>query len=349
MNLALIFNQLQYLNLLWVVAVVAVLVVLAIWARRRALARFASNAMMRRLAPQAAPIRRYVKAGCVLAAMLALVVGMLDPRWGRHWRELPQRGIDVIFALDVSRSMLARDTAPNRLGQARQMIKDMVGRMHGDRVGLVTFAGTSQQKVPLTNNYHDLTMALDAVGPHSVQRGGSKIGDAIRAATACFVDKTAGHKAIVLISDGEDQDSMPIEAARAAAKEKGIRLFTIGLGDAESGTTIPTGAAGQPLMHQGKAVITKMQRQTLEQVALAGDGAFIPAGTQYVDMAQVYDRYISGIQQRAYEQARVNSYIPRYQWFAAAALVLLLADLLISERRRVARAVTSTYRMVLSG
>src|SRR6185312_14360819 len=171
----------------------------------------------------------------ITASMALMVLALVDFRWGKVWREVPQKGIEVMFVLDVSRSMLAEDAAPNRLERAKQQIKDTIDEMAGDRVGLLVFAGDTKQQIPLTTHYDDFKQMLDEVGPQNVRRGGSRLGDAITAASQSFLTKSNAHKAMVVFTDGEDQESKPIEAARRAHKETGVRIFTVGLGDMEKG------------------------------------------------------------------------------------------------------------------
>ncbi|MCD4825026.1 MAG: VWA domain-containing protein [Phycisphaerae bacterium] len=330
-----IFNHPEYWNLLWIVTAVAVLVIAGIFLRRRAIDRFAGTKLQPHLLPRVSSWRRWTRAGLFVLAMLLMAGAMTDPRWGKKWAEIPQKGVDVIFALDVSRSMLAGDVSPNRLSRAKQYICDMMDEMGGDRVGLVVFAGKTKQKVPLTSNYSDVKMALEEIDTQSVGRGGSLIGDAIRTAAGCFVDKTADHKAIVVITDGEDHESYPVEAARRALRQKGIRVYTVGLGDMSHGSRIPVRRTGEGtfyLKQNGQEVWTKLDGKMLEKTALAGGGAYIPAGTRQVDMAEVYRRHIAAIAQREFRQARVNRYIPRYQWLVGLALGLLLIETLLASQ-----------------
>jgi Ca-activated chloride channel family protein len=305
-------------------------------ARRRAALKFASARARNLIVPGAAAARHWLSAILVLASMALLVVALMDVRWGKAWREVPQKGIEVMFVLDVSRSMLAEDVTPNRLSRAKQQIKDMVDAMAGDRIGLVVFAGDTRQSVPLTSHYEDFKQTLDSVGPHSVRSGGSRLGDAIEAAANGFISKTNEHKAMVIFTDGEDQESHPPEIAKKLYADKGIRIFTVGLGDMYQGARIPeteTGRGGY-VQYQGQQVWSKMNGQILSQVATESHGAYIPAGTKRVNMADVYHGYVANLEQTEFETARINAWIARYQWFAAPALVLLLLELFISTRNR---------------
>ena len=300
---------------------------------RRALAQFASPNLLATLLPAVGRYRGRISTLLTLAALIGIVIGLIDIRWGKTWRDVPQKGIEVVFALDVSRSMLAEDLSPNRLERAKQDIKDLVNEMKGDRVGLVIFAGEARRKTPLTNHYEDFKQILDEVGPHNLDRGGSNLGAAIDLAAKSFLEKTADHKAIVLITDGEDHESQPLETAKKVHQKYGIRIFTIGLGDASQGALIPLAAreGGESFLeHQGEPVRSKLNGQILQQIATLTDGAFIPAGTKQVDMAAVYQQFIAGINQQDFETARVKVYTPRYQWFLGAAVACLVIEVLIS-------------------
>jgi len=287
------------------------------------------------LMPAGSMARRWVKAVVLLTALGALVLAIIDPRWGVYWEEVPSHGIDVMFVLDVSKSMLAEDIAPSRLERAKQDIKDVLEVLGGDRCGLVTFAGTAGLRCPLTTNYSSFIMALDEVEPSGAARGGSLLGDAIRMAADSFVDKIKEYKIIIVLSDGEDQGSFPIEAARKVHEEKGIRVYTVGLGDSSQGARIPMLKDGQKiyLQYEGQEVWTKMDPATLQQMALSGGGAFIPAGTSQIDLGQIYRQKIAGSEQREFQGSRVQRYKVRYQWFAGLALLLLMVETMISEVR----------------
>lgn len=303
-------------------------------ARRRAAARFASEALRRQLLPRTTFTKRWASVTLVLACLTMLTIALMDIRWGKTYREVPQKGIEVMFVLDVSRSMLAEDASPNRLARAKQQIVDMVDEMEGDRIGLVCFAGESRQTVPLTSHYEDFRQTLESVGPHSVRSGGSRLGDAISAAGSSFLSKTNDHKAIVVFTDGEDQESDPVGTAEKLYSEKGIRIFTVGLGDIDQGARIPESEneQGRYVSYRGEQVWSKLNGQILQQIAEKTSGAYIPAGTRRVNMSDVYHGYVANIEEEEFETAKVNTYIARYQWFAMPALVLLVIDVLVSTR-----------------
>jgi len=329
-------GNLSQLGWLWLVALCLAACVFAAVARRRARTQFATANLIGRALPPYRAFRRTVGTVLVTAAMALMVVALVDVRWGKVWRDVPQKGIEVMFVLDVSRSMLADDAAPSRLERAKQQIKDTVDEMAGDRVGLLVFAGDVKQQIPLTTHYDDFKQMLDEVGPHNVRRGGSRLGDAITAASHAFLTKSNAHKAMVIFTDGEDQESDPIAAARKAHDETGVRIFTVGLGDMDKGSRIPLEADGHRndhggyLEHDGQLVWSKLHGDILRQVATETDGAYVPAGTKQVNMSAVYHNYIADIEQTEFETARINQYEARYQWFLAPALLLLLVEIALT-------------------
>lgn len=327
------YGQLANLHWLWLVLIIAVVTITAISLHQRAVTQFATPNLLGRLIRGNQFSKSIVSTIFTLSALVLLVIALVDIRWGRVWREVPQRGIEVMFALDVSRSMLAADVAPNRLGRAKQYIKDIVNEMQGDRVGLILFAGQVKRQVPLTKHYDDFKQSLEEVGPHNLTRGGSNLGEAIRVATESFLEKVADHKAIVLFTDGEDHESKPIQAAQEAFDEHGARVFTVGLGDMETGARIPLQSGTRRtsyVEHQGEQIWSKLNGEILEEIAKTSEGAYIPAGTKQVDMAEVYHRFIGSVDEQEFDVAKINAYVPRYPWFLGAALLLLLADHLMS-------------------
>lgn len=329
------FDNLNSLHLLWVVAGLVAVVIYGAHRHGRLLHRLASGNLIEHLTAQVSRPRQRVRWVLLLVAMVMLVLAAIGPRWGVTYEEVPRRGIDIMFVLDVSRSMLAEDVKPNRLERSKQMIEDVLQALGGDRVGLVTFAGTSVLNCPLTINYSALRMTLDEIGPLVQTRGGTLIGDAIRLAAESFVDQVKQYKAIVVITDGEDQESYPVEAARKVFTDRGIRVYTVGLGDTGEGSRIPTEKEGQKLylQHQGQEVWSKMNPATLREIALAGGGAYVPVGTSNVDLGQVYREKIAPAELRDFEAARIERYNVQFQWFAGASLLLVLVSTLLSERR----------------
>lgn len=333
-------------NWLWLVLALAVLVILALRAQSRALVAFADHPLLARIAPRASVVRPALRAACALLAMFFLVLAVMDPRMGEEREAVKRRGAEVFFVIDVSRSMTAQDVSPSRLDRARQFAEDVVDALAGDRAGLVEFAGTAALRVPLTLNYGAFRMQLADLKPLSGARGGSALANAIDLAVASFPPASSTSRAIVVMSDGENLDGgkSPVDSARKAFEEKGVHIYTVGIGDAREGGRIPvgrSGAANQYLVHDGQEVWSKMDETTLREMASAGGGAFIPAGVGQVDMGRAYEQTVGQLERQEFESAMVTRRTPRFQWFAMMAFVLLLTACVLPDRRATVQEATA--------
>jgi len=245
-----------------------------------------------------------------------------------------------VVALDVSKSMLADDVVPNRLTNAKNALRLLTAELRqepGHRLALVAFAGTASIKVPLTLDYAYFDRTLETLGPETVSRGGTQLGTAVRTCLDAFDDKLRNYKDIVLITDGEDHESYPLEAAKEA-KKRGVILYTVGLGDKEQGQRIPVdrGTAGSPrtfLTHENEIVWTKLNDTVLREMASITGGAYVPAGTRDWRLDTIFREKIAKREARETQQRKHRRYVNRYQWFLGAALLLLLCEGLVRERR----------------
>jgi Ca-activated chloride channel family protein len=331
---ALSFDHPRLLQSLWALPVLWALYMWGFAKKRQALECFATPNLFETLIPSMSVARQQVKAVLVVASGGMLAVAMAGPRWGTQRQDVPLRGVEIIFVLDVSNSMLAEDVVPNRLQRAKLDIDEMLGVLRGDRVGLVTFAGSSTLTCPLTLNYGSFRHALEAAGMGSTPRGGTNIGDAVRKAADAFSGDLRDHKAVIVISDGDEtDDSYAVEASQAALAERGIRVFTVGLGDVAEGTRIPLGRGGGSgyLEYRGQEVRTKLEPALLQAMAAVADGAcFLNP-----DFRAVYDTLRSKVAPREFRATGRETRYARFHWFAGAALVLLLIETLTTNRKAV--------------
>jgi Ca-activated chloride channel family protein len=329
----------------WVVVALAIILIVGYFRRFALLKRIATFRLIPRLTSSSSIGRRRFRIAMLIGVATLAFLSLLDPRWGTRYKEVEQQGIDTFFVLDVSRSMLAQDVRPNRLNRAKTAIKDILDIMGSDRAGLITVAGDATLSVPLTLDYASLRLSLDDVSPRSVLRGGTKIGDGIRLARKSFTDDVQEFKTIIVLSDGEDMGSFPIEAAQDAANA-GISVYTVGIGDSITGARIPTTLNGQPsyITFEGKEVWTVMNPEELELVARAGGGAFVPAGTANLDLGSIYAQRIASDAGKSFDSVKLEQYIPRFQWFAIPALLILLGDSWISVRPKNKRTIR-TYEV----
>lgn len=331
----------EYAHLLWLVALAALAGVWAIFRRRRAQRLFVEASLLPRLARPAGWMRQVMRVALVCSTLAALTAAIMDPRWGEAEQQLGTRGIDVMVLLDASRSMLAEDVRPNRLERAKvALVQDLLPRLAGDRIGLIAFAGVAQLKCPLTNDYGFFRLVLDDVSPETVPQGGSLVGDAIRNATPGFDDAAHTQKVILLITDGEDQDSAPIEAARNLWNDKHIPIVAVALGNPREGARIPLpGPSGKYLEYQGEVVRSKAEFDQLRQIGSLSDlHGFVPVGTQDFDLGEIYQqRIVPAIAHRPELQRQRVTRPSRYHPFAVAALVLLLIESFMREGPRQGR------------
>ena len=273
-----------------------------------------------------------------LLLLLALVCGIIataTPRFGYYDERVFRTGVDVFILLDVSRSMLAEDVVPNRLDRAKSDIQDLLNRIAGDRVGLIAFAGKPIIKVPLTTDQGFYLQVLRSVDTNSAPRGGTAIGDAIRLALRAMPPEAGREQAIVLITDGEDQDSMPLEAAKDAAEQQ-VRILTIGLGNPTDGGRIPIrDRLGNVtyLKHDGQEVWSKMDETTLREIARLTEGAYVVAGTKTFDLGQIYADSIGRMQGNVSEMGFRQKLQHQFQVFLAIAILCLLVYIVFPEHR----------------
>lgn len=323
------FAEPGWAMLLWAVLALAGLL---FWLDARAgdrLARFLSPLMQSRLAEPVSPARRRT-AIVLLGLSLAMgVVALMRPQWGLHLVAMPRVGAEIMVCLDVSNSMLAEDVAPNRLERAKADLRDLLPYLRGDSVGLIAFAGRATVLAPITPDFSFLRLVLDSAGPKSVSRGGTRLEEPIRKAVAGFGAGAAVSRSIILITDGEDHDSFPLEAAKAAA-ERGIKILAIGFGD-EAGSPVQmtdpkTGAKRTLRDSSGNEVVTRLDGDTLREIALATGGAYVPAGTGVLDLQSIYETHIAGLTRGTLDGQSRTIRGEAYQWPILASLLLLVAS-----------------------
>lgn len=323
---------------LWgVAALLGMWIVLALRGRD-ALGRFLSPAMAARLVTRATTARAITTLVLFAVALGAGVWALMRPQTrGQDQAVLAsQFSADVMIVLDVSKSMLAEDVAPNRLTRAKAEISEMVRQLPGHRVGLVVFAGRAVQLCPLTPDHSYFNLVLRGVDVGSVSRGGTRIGEALRVATQGF-PAGPGAKLVVLITDGEDHESYPLEAAEVANRE-GVKLVAVGLGS-EAGSPItltdPKTGAKTQVTYDGQPVISKLDGETLRQMATTTGGAYVPAGTSALDLESIVRSNVTPILRAEADRMSVRRVRgERFAWPVALALFALIAALVVGARAR---------------
>jgi Ca-activated chloride channel family protein len=305
------------------------------WRKKQMLGLLAESPLLSAINTSVSRSKQILKATLLIAGFAAVVFALTRPAWNPKPREIKRKGRDVVILLDVSRSMLAEDIKPNRLGRAKIAIKDLMEQLRGDRIGIVTFAGNSSVKSPLTQDYAFVRMAIDRLTTESTTRGGTNVGDAIRQATSeVFDEQVKECKDIILITDCDDQAGSFPEKAAEQAGQKGIRIIAVGLGNPNEGARIPivsTDGTKTFLKYNSQEVWTKLDDKTLRKIASATGGAYIPVETGTFDLGQIYLDLIRSAGKRELESATILEYDEKFQIFLALGLLCLIGEVFVSE------------------
>lgn len=325
-------------SLLWLIALLPAALAFFVWAfrrRREALRRFADLRLLPALAPDLDERRQRWRAGMWLTALALLVLALAGPKWGFHWEEVRREGVDIIIALDTSRSMLAEDVKPNRLGRAKLAVEDLVKQLRGDRIGLVAFAGSAFVQCPLTLDYEAFTESLRAVEVGIIPKGGTALGEAIDAAVEAFEGHQGKHEALILITDGEDHEGQLEEATKQAANQ-GIKIYTVGIGTAE-GDLIPITVDGQQTFvkdRKGQVVKSRLDDDALKKIATDTNGAYVHAEGPSLGLDVVYNDYVGKMEKRELKSTMERRFEERFQIPLLLAVALFALEPLVGERRR---------------
>jgi Ca-activated chloride channel family protein len=322
--------------LFWLVLVPAAAALLAFALRRRrtALQRFAEARLLPTLVPDLDGRRTRWRAALLVAALTCLVLALAGPQFGFHWEEVRREGVDIIVAIDTSRSMLADDVKPNRLARAKLAVEDLLKQLRGDRIGLVAFAGTAFTQCPLTLDYQAFAESLRAVNVGIIPKGGTALAEAIDTSLNAFETHQSKYEALILITDGEDHEGKVVEAAQRAA-DRGLKVYTVGIGTTE-GELIPASTDQQQGFfkdRRGNVVKSRLDDDTLKKIAATTNGAYVHAAGPNLGLDEIYRDYIAPMDKRELQSAMQRRFEERFQIPLLAAFVLLLVEPLVGGRR----------------
>lgn len=344
------FAEPAWIHGVWFILVLLITLVFFEVRRLTAVGRLLSQRMSKRLVAMPTLVRRIIGHVLLCFALLALVVAMMRPQWGGVVQQLTKSQSQIMVCLDVSKSMLAEDVVPSRLERAKAEIESLLGLLDdSQQVGLIAFAGKATILSPMTTDFGFLKLILKETGPHSVGLGGTKIGDAIRAGTDSFRSAGDVNRLLLVITDGEDHDSFPIDAA-AYAGEKGVRIVSIGFGD-EAGSRIEitdsaTGKSSYLEDRDGDPVVSRLDGETLRDIALQTKGAYVPAGVGQLDLRSIYDAHISTMLKGTQSETQRVVRNEAYQWFVLLGFLLWGASLLLKLGRRVPPALLASLFVI---
>jgi Ca-activated chloride channel family protein len=325
----LMFARAHFLWLLLLVPVILLGYALLRRARRRRVRRFGEEALVDALMPSWSGAKGWWRTVLFCLGFACFAVGLARPMLGAKLVERETKGAEIMICLDVSNSMLAQDYTPDRLSRAKLAISRIVDRLDGDRIGLIIFAGSSFVQLPITTDYVSAKMFLNSINTESVPVQGTAIGDAILTAAKSFSTQSEKSRAIIVITDGENHEDDPVDAARQVA-DTGIRVYTIGVGSLR-GQPIPKDG---DLMKDkdGNIVVTRLDEETLKKIASVGNGAYVHAGGEEFGLNPILDE-IRKLEDERFNNVVFEEYDEQYMYFFAAALLFFVLEMLIGERR----------------
>ncbi len=304
-----------------------------IW-RKRALKNYGDMTVIQQLFPDVSTAKRFWKFVLFTTAFTFLIIGIVNPQVGTKLEEVKRKGADLMICLDISNSMKAEDLQPNRLEKAKQAISKLLDKLEGDRIGIVVFAGQAYVQLPITTDYSAAKLFLESINTDLIPTQGTDIGGAIDLAVESFGKDVGKNKAIVIITDGEDHEEGAVKAAAAAA-EKGIVIHTIGMGSVE-GAPIPvykgTVREGFRKDKEGNTIVTKLNEQALQEISAAANGIFVRASNSDAGLNNVLEA-VNKLEKKQFDSKMYSDYEDRFQWFISAALLLLIIETFLSERK----------------
>jgi Ca-activated chloride channel family protein len=327
-------DERNYLYLLFILPVVAVLFLINLYWKRKKQREFGDLEVIKRLSPERSVFKPFLKLGVMLLALAMLVIGLVNPKIGTKVETVKREGIDIVFAMDVSKSMLCEDVAPSRLEKSKQIVSQIINQLGSDRIGIVAYAGSAFPVLPITTDYSVAKMFLQSMGPGMVSSQGTSLDEAIKLAGTYFDDKSKTSKLLIMISDGEDH-SEGAEAAAEEAKKLGMKIVTIGLGT-EKGGTIPLKKNGRVESYQrdnnGEVVITKLNPNSLATIAKITDGGYVN-GNNTKEVLDYIKATLDKIQKTEFESTQMADFQSQFQWFLGIGFVLLFMDVFFLERK----------------
>ncbi|MHC5201139.1 VWA domain-containing protein [Myroides sp. LJL119] len=325
-------DQKKYLFLFIAIAVLVILFIADMLWRKKKQAAFATPKAMLLLAPNQSIHKTIIKAVIYLMALICIVIGLVNPKIGTKIVTVKRQGVDIVFTLDVSKSMLAQDMAPDRLAKMKQLVSQIINNLGPDRVGIVGYAGSAFPMLPITTDHYAAKMYLQSMNTDMVSSQGTAFEDAISVASN-YYDNPNTSKVMILISDGEDHGE-DMRKAIDIAKEKGIKIITIGVGTEKGGPIPIQDKKGTSYKRDwdDQIVITKLNPATLEQIAKSTGGAYY-YGANTQEVVDLIKKDLAQIEKSDFESQQIAEFQSQYQWFLALAFLLIFVDIFILERK----------------
>lgn len=321
----------------WVLAIIPLILlgflVLQIW-KFRLQKRFADKKTLKKLSPNQSLFKSILKILVLCMAFACIAIALVNPKIGTKLETVKREGVDIVFAIDVSKSMLAEDVAPNRLEKSKQLVTQIINNLASDRVGIIAYAGKAFPQLPITTDYASAKMFLQNMNTDMLSSQGTAINEAIELAKTYFDDEEQTNRVLIIISDGEDHSDVASNVAEEAS-EQGIRIFTIGVGDVKGGP-IPIKRNGIVLNYkkdsQGETVITRLNEETLKNIADEANGAYIN-GKNTNEVVESIKDVLSKMDKKEFEAKEFADFKDQFQWFLGFGILLLCIDIFFLERK----------------
>ncbi len=321
----------------WTLLLIPAIFILFLWLqlwRRKAQKRFADRRLLERLSPNQSLFKSILKILVLCAGFGCLSLALVNPKIGTKLETVRSQGVDIVFAVDVSKSMLAEDIAPNRLEKSKQLVAQIINNLASDRVGIIAYAGKAFPQLPITTDYASAKMFLQNMNTDMLSSQGTAIREAIQLAKTYYDDEEQTNRVLIIISDGEDHEGEVVDIAEEA-KEEGIRILTIGVGDVKGGP-IPIKRNGVVLNYKkdsnGETVITRLDEGTLREIAQETDGVYIN-GRNTSEVVDTIKEVLERMDKKEFESKQIADYKDQFQWFLGMAILFFLIDIFLLERK----------------
>ncbi len=327
-------EKIWFWALLSIPLIITLFLILQLW-KRKVQQKFASKTMLAKLSPNKSIFKPVLKLVVLSLAFACFTIALVNPKIGTKLETIKREGVDVVFAIDVSKSMLAEDIAPSRLKKAKQLVTEIVQNLTSDRIGIIAYAGKAFPQLPITTDYSAAKLFLQNINTDMLSSQGTAIDEAIQLARTYYNDEDQTNRILIIISDGEDHNDASTDIAQKAAEE-GIKIFTIGVGNAKGGP-IPLRKNGKILSYKkdskGETVITKLNEDTLKMIANEANGQYINGQNTNAAVANQIKTILNKLDKKEFEAKQFSDFKDQFQWFLGLGLFFLLLDIFLLEQK----------------